>query len=67
MSFSVVDALDRYVASLEETREPDGTWHPSAIFGCGRQAMYAQLSTPESNPRSARSSRTLRVGHLFHE
>lgn len=66
-AFSVTDAVDRYVASQEKPRVPDGTWHPSAIFGCLRQATYAARSTPESDPKQPRDKRVLRIGHIFHE
>ena len=66
-AFSVADAVDRYVESQETPRVPDGTWHPSAIFGCLRQATYAARGTPESDPKQPRDKRILRVGHMFHE
>lgn len=67
LAFSVVDALDQHVASLETPREPDGTWHPSQIFGCPRKAIYEQRGTEPSDPLDDRTKRVFRVGHMFHE
>ena len=65
--FSIASALDRRVASEFEERGPDGYWHPSALFGCLRQAIYASRGTEITDPRDDRSKRILRVGHQFHE
>lgn len=65
--FSVVSALDARVASEYQDREPDGKWHPSALFGCLRQAIYASRGTEVTNHRDDRSKRVLRVGHHLHE
>lgn len=67
MAISVVEAVDRYVASLHEDREPDGYWHPSSISGCLRQALYERHGTAVTDPRDDRSKRILRVGHIMHE
>ena len=65
MTFQVADALDAYVAELEEERLPDGRWHPSSLFGCARRAVYDFLGTPKA-PLDKRSKRVFRMGHIFH-
>lgn len=65
--FSVLSALNARVAAEFEEREPDGYWHPSSLFGCLRQAIYASRGTEITNPRDDRSRRVLRVGHQLHE
>jgi hypothetical protein len=65
--FSIVSALDARVAAEYQDREPDGYWHPSALFGCLRQAIYASRGTEVTDVRDDRSKRVLRVGHHLHE
>ena len=67
MPFSVIVALDKHVARLEEEREPDGYWHPSGLFGCPRKAIYEMRGTEKSNPPDARAKRVFRVGNILHE
>ncbi len=67
MTFSVADALDGYVAALEEERLPDGFLHPSGLFGCARRAVYEFTGTPKSDPPDARAKRVFRVGNILHE
>lgn len=65
--FSVTSALDARVRAEFEEREPDGYWHPSSLFGCLRQAIYASRGAEVTDERDVRSKRILRVGHQFHE
>lgn len=67
MSFAFTAAINEYVAARQSIREPDQKFHPSAIFGCPRQAIYAYRGTPESNPRDFKSQRTLWLGTQIHE
>lgn len=67
VTFSVTAALDQYVEAHASIHEPDGHLHPSALFGCDRKTVYEMRSTPETNPRDARSKRTLFVGTKWHE
>lgn len=67
MVFTVTDAVNRYVESRQSVREPDGKFHPSALYGCLRQAVYQYRGTPETNPRDDRSKRTLWLGTQYHE
>jgi hypothetical protein len=67
MTFKVQDALDRFVDARHEERDPDGHLHPSGLFGCIRQAVYAFRGVPTTNPRTFSSKRTLYIGHLVHE
>lgn len=67
MSFAFTAAINEYVAARQSIREPDQKFHPSAIFGCPRQAIYAYRGTSESNPRDFKSQRTLWLGTQIHE
>jgi CRISPR/Cas system-associated exonuclease Cas4 (RecB family) len=67
VTFSVAEALDRYVEKIEEPREPDGFWHPSSLSGCDRKSLYEIRATPKTDERDGRSKRILRVGHIMHE
>lgn len=66
-AFSVQAALDARVQAEFSERDPDGYWHPSSLFGCLRQAIYASRGTAITDPRDDRSRRILRVGHVFHD
>lgn len=64
---SITKALDDYIESVEEPREPDGKYHPSQFWGCDRQTMYALRGVERSNPPDARSKRRFKIGHVLHE
>jgi hypothetical protein len=66
-AFTFTDAVDRYVQARESVREPDGKWHPSALYGCPRQVIYEHRGTTPSNPRNNKSKRTLWLGSRYHE
>ena len=64
---SVTKALDSYIESVTDEREPDGAYHPSAMFLCDRQAMYGLRATPITNPVDFKSKRRFYIGHRLHE
>lgn len=65
--FSVAATLDAHIERTDVPRPPDGRWHPSAIFSCARQAVYAIRGIDESDIRDNRSRRILRQGTALHE
>lgn len=65
--FSVADALDRYVEANGSVHPWDGLWHPSAISGCIRKAIYAMRQVPETDPPTPKQKRILFLGTRFHE
>lgn len=67
MTYDVGQAIDKWVAYLEEPREPDGLWHPSSMWGCTRKAIYEVRGTQKSDPIPAEMKRVFRIGHLLHE
>ena len=67
MTFNVTAALDAHVERLSPPSEPDGKWHPSAMFGCARKAIYELRGIEQSDPRDTRSKRVLFVGSRWHE
>ncbi len=67
MSFSVADAVDRWVEANASIRQPDGMWHPSSISGCQRKAVYEFRGVPKTDDRSPRERRVLFLGTSFHE
>jgi len=66
MTFSVTEALDRWVLANDDPHPYDGKWHPSAIWGCTRKAVYEIRATPESDPRPPQNRRVLFIGRQFH-
>lgn len=64
--FTVRGALDRYIDANQSIREPDGKWHPSGLFSCERQAVYAVRGIEPTNERDPRSKRILYTGTTFH-
>lgn len=62
----IADALDSYLEAIEEPREPDGSWHPSSLFNCDRQAVYEVRGTEPSDKSKPAGRRPLEVGKLFH-
>lgn len=64
---SVTKALDDYIESIEEPREPDGKYHPSQFWFCDRQTMYALRGVPRTNPPDRKSKRRFKIGHMLHE
>lgn len=66
-TFSVADALDAHIASLEKPREYDGLWHPSSISGCHRKAIYEIRQTEPTDPLNAAQRRNFHIGHTWHE
>lgn len=62
----LTESIDAYVERRQSIREPDGLWHASSMFSCDRQAVYVRIGAEKTNPRSARSSRTLYLGSLLH-
>ena len=66
MAFTFADAINAYVGKRQSIHPPDAKWHPSAIFGCSRQAIYAYRDTPETNPRDSKSQRTMWLGTQIH-
>jgi hypothetical protein len=66
MTFSVAAALNAHLVAKNEDREADGYWHPSGLFTCDRQAIYAFRGTPMTNPPNEQSLRVFRMGHLVH-
>ena len=67
MKFSVREAVDQYIDSITDEREPDGKLHPSSMFGCLRQVVYSQRGTPQSEELDAASKRRFYIGHRLHE
>ena len=65
--FSVAEAVDAYIASVTEAREPDGKWHPSSMFGCVRQAIYHVRGTPITEDTDKITKRRFYIGHRLHE
>lgn len=63
----VADALDDYIASVEEEREPDGRYHPSSMFLCDRQVMYQVRGYDRSDATDDVSKRRFYIGHRLHE
>jgi hypothetical protein len=66
MTFSVEAALAAYIERHDEPRLPDGKWHPSAIWGCARKAVYEVRGTPPTNPRTPQNRRVLFIGSTLH-
>lgn len=64
---SVTKALDDYIESIEEPREPDGKYHPSQFWFCDRQTMYALRGVERTNPPDKKSKRRFKIGHILHE
>jgi hypothetical protein len=67
LPLSVTAALDDYIESVEEPREPDGKYHPSQFWGCDRQTIYALRGVERSNPPDKISKRRFKIGHTLHE
>ena len=67
MTYSVSASLDRYVASINEEKLPDGKNHPSSLHACERQAYYARTGTPQTRPPNEQSLRVFRLGHIVHD
>src|SRR3972149_7309043 len=65
--FSVAEAVDAYIESVTEDREPDGKWHPSSMFGCARQAVYQLRGTEPTEETDTLSKRRFYIGHRLHE
>lgn len=65
--FSVAEAVDAYIESVTEDREPDGKWHPSSMFGCARQAVYQMRGTEPTEETDKKSKRRFYIGHRLHE
>jgi hypothetical protein len=64
--FSVAAALNAHLVAKNEAREADGMWHPSGLFTCDRQAIYAFRGAERTNPPNEQSLRVFRMGHLVH-
>jgi len=61
-------AVDAWVKTLEEERQPDGKWHPSSISSpCMRAALLQKQGVEPSNPPNDQTKRVFRIGHIFHE
>lgn len=65
--FSIKAALDKYIDSVTDEREPDGRWHPSSMFLCNRQAIYQVRGTERSEELDDASKRRFYIGHRLHE
>ena len=65
--FSITEAVDNYISSVTEDREPDGKWHPSSMFGCTRQAIYQVRGITPTEATDAISKRRFYIGHRLHE
>ena len=65
--FTFASAINAYVEQHQSIHPKDERWHPSAIWGCGRQAIYSYRGIPETNPRDYKSKRTLWLGTQIHE
>lgn len=63
----VENVLDAHFERSNPERELDGKWHPSAMFGCDRQALYAKCQMPPSEPLESKTLRVFGVGHALHE
>lgn len=63
----VADAVDAYIDSVTDEREPDGMWHPSSMFGCIRQAVYTVRGAEKTEPLDGASKRRFYIGHRLHE
>lgn len=64
--FSVGAALDKYVAANANDHPYDGLWHPSAISGCQRKAVYEMRQTPTTDPQTPKQARVLFAGQVWH-
>jgi hypothetical protein len=67
MTFSVSAALDAYILAIEADRPFDGMWHPSAISGCQRKAIYGIRQVEPDYPTTEGQRRIFRIGHVWHE
>lgn len=67
MSFTVTGAIDAYIDSVTDEREPDGKYHPSSMFGCLRQAIYGVRGVEKTEPLDDASKRRFYIGHRLHE
>jgi hypothetical protein len=63
----VTDALDEYVSHIEEPRLPDGKYHPSSFWMCGRATILAVKGVDVSAPPDKQAMRTFRIGHILHQ
>lgn len=66
MTGVIENALDLYLAGKEQ-KDLDGHWHPSAMYGCDRMAIYAKNQVPQSDPPTAQQLRVFEMGNLVHE
>jgi len=67
VKFSVAAALDAYIESVTEDREPDGKYHPSSMYLCDRQAIYAVRGVEPTEATDGLSKRRFYIGHRLHE
>ena len=67
MKLSVADALDKYIESVTEDREPDGMYHPSSMFMCTRQVVYGVRGVDKGEGPDDVSRRRFYIGHRLHE
>ena len=66
MGFSTSAALDQFVLANATEHPYDGHWHPSAISGCARKAVYSMRQVPETDPLNSRQRINFHIGHLWH-
>lgn len=59
--------VDEYIESVTDEREPDGMYHPSAMFLCNRQVIYSVRSVPKTEDVDLVSKRRFYIGHTLHE
>jgi CRISPR/Cas system-associated exonuclease Cas4 (RecB family) len=64
---NVQNALDAYIDSVTDEREPDGKYHPSSMFGCTRQVVYGLRGVEPTEPLDNASKRRFYIGHRLHE
>lgn len=66
-TFKVENAINEYISSITEEREPDAKLHPSSMFGCLRQVVYIHRGFQSSEELDNQSKRRFYIGHRIHE
>jgi hypothetical protein len=64
---SISEALDKYLALIEEPREADAKYHPSSFWLCGRAVILAIRGTKVAEPNTVEDLRVFRMGHIIHQ
>jgi len=67
VTFSVADAIDKYVEDNASIHPVDHLWHPSSVSGCQRKAVYSVRGVEKSDPPGPAQMRVFFIGSRFHE